>query len=235
MDAISSSNVSQTKGTKKNQRRRGDDTEIIKIENAKLWFMGGQAHNRIVGVVKEGDFMIRLVMQSLSPALMTICVVQKTEWPLTKDYLVMRVGFRSFAFAMPGLLYGLQLTPNCYDEIFETLERIFMRFGYYKDLTGRQTKVAKMDFEVPIASEPVRGPPAFFVAMEIDLNTAPEMADVSPREIIFPILSQEANAMPREIRFPILDEVGSSWKVNKNNIVDQMGLAGVNLKLGYMN
>ncbi|KAF5206711.1 hypothetical protein FRX31_003702 [Thalictrum thalictroides] len=140
MDAISSSSnvpprVEQT--ATRSQFRRGNDRELIKIENAKLWFIGGQELNRVVGIVKEGNFSVRMVIQSLSPALMTKCNVDDIEWPLTTDSPVLQIGARSFAFAMPGLLYGLQFAPN-HEEIFQTLERIFMRFGCYQDLTARE-------------------------------------------------------------------------------------------------
>ncbi|PIA55337.1 hypothetical protein AQUCO_00800229v1 [Aquilegia coerulea] len=130
MDAVSSG-VNQTT---RNQFPRGNDNEVIKIENAKLWFIGGHEMNRVSGIVKEGDFSIRMVIQTLSPALMTKCIVGDIQWPLTKDSPVLRVGARSFAFAMPGLLYGLQLSPNCHDEIFEMLESIFMTFACYQDV-----------------------------------------------------------------------------------------------------
>ncbi|PIA48007.1 hypothetical protein AQUCO_01400534v1 [Aquilegia coerulea] len=130
----SPSNVSRVNQTVARTRfPRGTNKELIKIENAKLWFIGGRDINRVIGIVKEGDFSIRMVVQTASPAMMTKCIVGDIEWPITRDSPVLRVGARSFVFAMPGLLYGLQLAPKCPEEIFEALERIFMRFCCYQN------------------------------------------------------------------------------------------------------
>ncbi|PON65266.1 hypothetical protein PanWU01x14_117830 [Parasponia andersonii] len=65
---------------------------------------------------------------------MCVCVLRELQWPLVRDAPVFRVGLRTFVFAMPGLLYGLQFHASCRTDVMDTLERVFLKFGYYKDL-----------------------------------------------------------------------------------------------------
>ncbi|XP_026377585.1 uncharacterized protein LOC113271851 [Papaver somniferum] len=67
-------------------------------------------------------------------------MVDDLQWPLTKDTPVIRVGLRSFAFAMPGLLYGLQFSDDGCQKELEAFVKLLVRFGHYEDHSpGRET------------------------------------------------------------------------------------------------
>lgn len=120
-------------GVKFTKHQSGIEIESIKIAEAKLWFMSGLEYNRLSGVLKEGVFSVYEIIQYQSHAVLTKCMVENIEWPLTRDSTVLRVGKVSFAFSMPGLLYGLQLSQNCSREILDELERLFRMFTCYQD------------------------------------------------------------------------------------------------------
>ncbi|OVA03312.1 hypothetical protein BVC80_8601g3 [Macleaya cordata] len=151
MDAESSSNVSQPRTESVIEYPRGTDSQVLRIKSSTtLWLMAaGNHHNnidRMVGIVRTGEFAFHIIIQTQSPILITICMVGDLQWPLTKDTPVLRVGLRSFAFATPGLLYGLRISDTCCEDVLETLERVLMRFGHYEDHSGRQSGI---QFSIP--------------------------------------------------------------------------------------
>ncbi|KAK2663028.1 hypothetical protein Ddye_001602 [Dipteronia dyeriana] len=87
----------------------------------------------------DGKFGVNLIIQSMSPLMMVTCTVYGLQWPISKDAPIIRVGQRRFAFGIPGLVYGLQFPSSCEEENMNTLERIFMKFGHYHDLTVRKS------------------------------------------------------------------------------------------------
>lgn len=87
--------------------------------------------------VRLGQFMVKMMIQGMETRpniLMCVCMVGDLQWPLAKDSPVIRVGHRSFAFAMPGLLYGVQFSPTCNFDLIHSLLPVFRKFGYYKDI-----------------------------------------------------------------------------------------------------
>ncbi|KAJ0039522.1 hypothetical protein Pint_26694 [Pistacia integerrima] len=111
----------------------GSVTEVFKLPCAALLQLDYD-DDKSLRFLRHGGFVVNLIMQSSSPVLMVSCMVEKFQWPITKDAPVIRIGTRSFAFAMPGILYGLQFPLCCEEEMIDTLERVFMKFACYKDL-----------------------------------------------------------------------------------------------------
>lgn len=116
------------------QPSHGSVTEIFKAKNAALLLLDYD-EDRSLRFLRHGGFAVNLIMQSSSPVLMVSCMVDELQWPITKDAPVIRIGKKTFAFAMPGILYGLQFPSCCEDEMMDTLERVFMKFACYKQLS----------------------------------------------------------------------------------------------------
>ncbi|TXG57819.1 hypothetical protein EZV62_015648 [Acer yangbiense] len=83
----------------------------------------------------DGKFGVNLIVQSMSPLMMITCTVNGLQWPISKDAPIIRVGQRRLAFGIPGLVYGLQFPSSCEEKNMTTVERVFMKFGHYHDLT----------------------------------------------------------------------------------------------------
>ncbi|KAJ4965378.1 hypothetical protein NE237_017227 [Protea cynaroides] len=115
----------------------GTDSEVFNIENVSLSLMGCCYDLLTANVIRTGEFALRVAMQSISSILVVFCVVGDLHWPITMDAPVLRVGSRSFAFAMPGFLYGLQFAENCYQDQLEILAMLFMKFAYFEDHSKR--------------------------------------------------------------------------------------------------
>lgn len=127
----------------------GSLTELFRFECAALVLMDYDKEGtlRFLGI---GEYMVNLIMQGClmvmmnghdsddhldqTAVMMCVCMVDGLQWPLAKDYPIIRVGQQSFVFAMPCLLYGLQFPPSCKPHLVDTLERVFIKFGHYIDL-----------------------------------------------------------------------------------------------------
>ncbi|GMN33592.1 hypothetical protein TIFTF001_004252 [Ficus carica] len=85
--------------------------------------------------VRTGGFAVNLLVQATQycSLLMCVCVLGELQWPLTRDAPVIRLGLRTFVFAISGLLYGLQFPPTCCTDVLDTLERVFLKFGHYEN------------------------------------------------------------------------------------------------------
>ncbi|KAI6699663.1 hypothetical protein NL676_013987 [Syzygium grande] len=94
----------------------------------------GRGNEQSLTVPRVGDFVVNLYVEAITHIMMTTCGVSDLQWPLSRDSTVIRVGERSFAFVMLGLLYGLQLPPVCDEDMVDTLERVFIKFGDYTSL-----------------------------------------------------------------------------------------------------
>ncbi|XP_043697791.1 uncharacterized protein LOC122648642 [Telopea speciosissima] len=127
----------------------GSETELLKIENAVLSLIGYNGFPS-AGVIRTGEFSLKVTIQSISSILIALCMVGDVQWPITKDAPVLRVGWRSFAFAMPGLIYGLQFAENCCQEQLLILSWLFKEFAHFEDHSVRATG---FEFSVP-ESEP---------------------------------------------------------------------------------
>ncbi|KAF8411524.1 hypothetical protein HHK36_004076 [Tetracentron sinense] len=146
MDAKFSSNESTRLVETKQIFPSGTDTEVLRIESAVLSLMDSD-HSNMADVIRVGEFAVRVITQTRNPILISLCMVDELHWPITKDSPILRVGSRSFAFAMPGLLYGLQFSESSsHEDVLQTLEGILMRFGHYEDHSGR---VNGIQFSVP--------------------------------------------------------------------------------------
>ncbi|OWM82248.1 uncharacterized protein LOC116208868 [Punica granatum] len=120
-------------------RPHGSITQIFKFECAALVLLNFD-ENKTLSFLRLGEFVIRLIIKSTSSILMTTCRVRDFKWLIAKDAPIIRLGQRSFAFVMPGLVYGLQFAPFCSEDTIGTLERVLLRFSDYSDLLceGRQ-------------------------------------------------------------------------------------------------
>ncbi|KAI3981101.1 hypothetical protein MKX01_032241 [Papaver californicum] len=148
MDAESSSNESQPKMESTIEYPFGTDIKVLRIKSSALWSLsgggGGHGHgiDQTVGIVRQGDFSFHVMVQTQSRIMITICMVDDLQWPVTKDTPVIRVGPRSFAFAMPGLLYGLQFSDDGYQKDLEAFVKLLVRFGHYEDhSSGREAGI----------------------------------------------------------------------------------------------
>ncbi|KAI6699671.1 hypothetical protein NL676_013995 [Syzygium grande] len=121
-------------GTRR-EHPHGTVTEIFKFESASLVvMMMGHPNEQLLPVWRVGEFVLKLYVQAVTHIMMTTCCVSDLQWPISRDSMVIRVGERSFAFVMLGLLYGLQLPPVCDEDMVDTLERVFIKFSDYTDL-----------------------------------------------------------------------------------------------------
>ncbi|XP_042495864.1 uncharacterized protein LOC122074937 isoform X2 [Macadamia integrifolia] len=123
----------------------GSESELLRIENVALWLMNYEDFP-VADVIRAGKFSLRVVVQSISPILISLCVVGDLQWPITKDAPVLRVGCRSFAFAMPGLLYGVQFPESCCLEQLQVLASLFEKFAHFEDHSMIATGI---EFSVP--------------------------------------------------------------------------------------
>lgn len=69
-----------------------------------------------------------------TPVMMCAYAVGGLHWPFAKDYPIVCVGQSTFAFAMSGLLYGLQFPLRCKPHLIDILVRVSIKFGNYIDL-----------------------------------------------------------------------------------------------------
>ncbi|KAI6699668.1 hypothetical protein NL676_013992 [Syzygium grande] len=112
-------------GTRR-EHPHGTVTAIFNFECASLVVMKiSHGDEQSLTVPRVGDFVVNLYVQAVTHTMMTTCGVSDLQWPLPRDSMVIRVGERSFAFVMLGLLYGLQLPPVCDEDMVDTPERVF--------------------------------------------------------------------------------------------------------------
>ena len=89
-------------------------------------------------VLSTGYFAVNLILQAASRIISCVCSVGGFQWPITRDIVIVRMAKRTFAFALPGLLYGLQFPKLVPDIVIENLVAVFMKFGHYKDLNDNR-------------------------------------------------------------------------------------------------
>ncbi|KAL3721628.1 hypothetical protein ACJRO7_034032 [Eucalyptus globulus] len=113
----------------------GTVTEIFRFESASLVvMMMGHRDKHLLPVWRAGEFVVELYVQAITHIMMTTCRISDLQWPISRDSMVIRVGERSFAFVIQGLLYGLQFPPVCDEDTVDTLERAFIKFCDYTNL-----------------------------------------------------------------------------------------------------
>ncbi|KAK7247467.1 hypothetical protein RIF29_42350 [Crotalaria pallida] len=113
----------------------GSITELFSFRSGIVILMDYD-ENQTLRILGIGQFMVYLMMHVFYPIMITVCSINDFHWPLTKDTVIFRMANRTFAFALPGLLYGLQFPPFCEDSMMDALENLFMKFGYYCKVMG---------------------------------------------------------------------------------------------------
>lgn len=115
---------------------RGNLRELFSFHCAAVTLMDYD-EERTARFIRVGEFAINLLVQATQhySILMCACVLGELQWPLAKNAPVIRIGLRAFVFAVPGLLYGLQFPPSCSAHVMDTLERVFLKFGHYEDIS----------------------------------------------------------------------------------------------------
>lgn len=112
----------------------GSIVELFKFFASSIFLMicnEGQNENFLMS---SGGFTVNLIIKAACPILATVCSVGNFQWPLTKDTVVIRIAKRTFAIAIPGLLYNLQFPNLCSKGDIDSLGTLFMRFCHYKDI-----------------------------------------------------------------------------------------------------
>ncbi|KAI6699666.1 hypothetical protein NL676_013990 [Syzygium grande] len=120
------------------EQAHGTVTQIFSLDCARLLvMMMGHGDEDPHPVLRVGQFVVKLYVQAVTHIMMTTCCVGDLEWPMSRDSLVIRIGERSFAFVMLGLMYGFQLPEACDEDTADTLERIFIKFSDYNSLLDK--------------------------------------------------------------------------------------------------
>ncbi|KAL3721631.1 hypothetical protein ACJRO7_034035 [Eucalyptus globulus] len=134
-------------GTRR-EHPHGTVTDIFNFDCASLVVMEiAQGNKQSFTVLRAGAFVVNLYVQAMTHVMMTTCAVRDAQWPLSRDSMAIRVGERSFAFVMLGLMYGLQLPPLCDEDTVDTLERVFMKFSDYTALDNGENGYPCLDNE----------------------------------------------------------------------------------------
>ena len=116
----------------------GTITILVKMEWAALISMEYD-DQRSLKFVREGELVVKVIMPSTNPIFLTTCKVGNHRWPIAKDAPIIRFSPRTFAFGIPGLLYGLRLAPDCDEDKLDNLIKFFMDYGDYEDFSENTT------------------------------------------------------------------------------------------------
>lgn len=111
-----------------------DETDLFRSQGAKLFLIDGEESV----LLQMGDFALFLVKHARSPLAAVVAMVNDVQWPVGKDSPVIRVGDRSFTYALPGLMYGLVLaehTDAADVQKLEVLLREYATFEVHSDVT----------------------------------------------------------------------------------------------------
>ena len=112
----------------------GTIIDLLKFEWAALILMEYD-DQRSLEFVREGTFVVKLILQTVNPIFVAACIVGNHRWPITKDSPVIRFSRRTFVFGIPGVLYGLRLAPDCEEDKVNMLVRVFMDYADYEDVS----------------------------------------------------------------------------------------------------
>ncbi|KAA8546858.1 hypothetical protein F0562_003287 [Nyssa sinensis] len=122
------------------EHHHGFFSTVVNNEYATLWSLDYD-DGHLITVISQDEFSVKLIEQKMSPIFITACMVGGIHWPVTRDAPVIRIGRWSFAFAMPGLLYGLQFPPNCRDAMLGELVMFFEKFAHFEDYREKLTGI----------------------------------------------------------------------------------------------
>ncbi|GMY11293.1 hypothetical protein FCV25MIE_06532 [Fagus crenata] len=131
----------------------GTITILVKMEWAALISMEYD-DQRSLKFVREGELVVKVIMPSTNPIFLTTCKVGNHRWPIAKDAPIIRFSPRTFAFGIPGLLYGLRLAPDCDEDKLDNLIKFFMDYGDYEDFSENTTGIPWPDPEKDTAFWP---------------------------------------------------------------------------------
>lgn len=112
----------------------GTIIDLLKFEWAALILMEYD-DQRSLEFVREGMFLVKLVLQTVNPIFIAACIVGNHRWPIAKDCPVIRFSPRTFVFGIPGVLYGLRLAQECEEDKVNMLVRFFMDYADYEDVS----------------------------------------------------------------------------------------------------
>ncbi|KAK7305971.1 hypothetical protein VNO77_43885 [Canavalia gladiata] len=115
------------------EKKRGNMSELFRFPSSKLVLMD-YAKGKNVSHLSSGWFHAHLIMQPNCPILATVCSVDDFKWPLSMDTVIFRMSLRTFAIALPGLLFGLQFLLPCPLVIIELLQLVFQKYAHFKDI-----------------------------------------------------------------------------------------------------
>lgn len=113
---------------------------ILLLFFSSFFFSDATDLHHVLRLLRFGEFAVNMVYQTTNNILMSTCQVQDLEWPIAKDAPIIRVGRRSFTFALPGLLYGVQFPPPCKDSCMDILEKVFLKYSDYCNLLCEGTQ-----------------------------------------------------------------------------------------------
>ncbi|KAJ1391850.1 hypothetical protein SESBI_36283 [Sesbania bispinosa] len=112
---------------------QGSNYEVFGFHESELILMDYDVGQNI-RLLSLGQFSVKLFMHMTYPILAVFCSVAGFDWPLAKDIVVIRMAERTFAIALPGLLYGLQFPWYCPEALFGRLTRVFKHYSLYMDI-----------------------------------------------------------------------------------------------------
>lgn len=106
----------------------GCENELVRIRGAQLCLIDGKESV----VLQSGDFALHVIKQNESSLAAALGLVGDLQWPLGRDSPVIMVGSKKFAFALPGLLYGLILPGNTPLEAEQSLEALLQHYAAFE-------------------------------------------------------------------------------------------------------
>lgn len=115
---------------KKKSFPNGSITELFCFRPSSFVLMDND-ENQTVRLIGVGQFVVYLMMHTMHPIFITVCSIDGFHFPLTKDTVIFRMAKRTFAVALPGLLYGIQFPHFCEEALMDKLESVFIKFAHY--------------------------------------------------------------------------------------------------------
>eukprot|EP01018_Ginkgo_biloba_P038049 Gb_40006 [translate_table: standard] len=106
----------------------GSENELLRIRGAQLCLIDGEESV----IIQSGDFAFHVIKQTESPLAATVGLVGDFQWPVGKDSPALKVGNKKYAFALPGLVYGLVLPANTPVEAVQSLEGLLQQYSTFE-------------------------------------------------------------------------------------------------------
>ncbi|XP_057873951.2 protein EARLY-RESPONSIVE TO DEHYDRATION 7, chloroplastic isoform X1 [Cryptomeria japonica] len=106
----------------------GSENELVRIRGAQLCLIDGKESV----ILQSGDFALHVIKQNQSSLAAVVGLVGDLQWPVGRDSPVVMVGSKKYAFALPGLLYGLLLPSNTPVEAEQNLEGLLQYYSAFE-------------------------------------------------------------------------------------------------------